>query len=182
MNTNLYWLLAILLQLYRHRYLHPNEFLPFLHEKNKIFEALLQNFKNVTLFEIVVQTGISVQKVSVFFLQVLFLCYAVPSFAVQSYFCTYVATTKPVMLHGTQNKMLTYFSCTQQDATLTALQFYSEHGQNRPQKCRKPAKMTFFGPVFQISLVIKVTVGHQRQNFNTLAKHIYKVFTTSKLK
>jgi hypothetical protein len=71
-------------------------FLLIFHRKNKKFEGLLQNFKNVALFEIVVQTGISIQKK-----KVLFLYYAVPSFAVWSYFCTYVATTKPVMLHGT---------------------------------------------------------------------------------
>ncbi len=39
-----------------------NTFLPVLHSKNKTFEGLLQNFKNVALFEIVVRTGISLQK------------------------------------------------------------------------------------------------------------------------
>jgi hypothetical protein len=37
-------------------------FLLILHRKNKKFEGLLQNFKNVALFEIVVQTGISIHK------------------------------------------------------------------------------------------------------------------------
>ena len=72
-------------------------YLLVLHRKNKIFEGLFQNFKITALFEIVVRTGILNHKIFVF-VQVLFLCYAVPSFAVQSYFCTYVATTKPVML------------------------------------------------------------------------------------
>jgi len=38
-------------------------FLLILHRKNIKFEGLLQNFKNVALFEIVVQTGISTQKI-----------------------------------------------------------------------------------------------------------------------
>ena len=42
-------------------------FLLILHRKNIKFEGLLQNFKNVALFEIVVQTGISIQKIFVFF-------------------------------------------------------------------------------------------------------------------
>ena len=39
--------------------------------------------------------------------------------------------------------------------------------------------MTFFGPVLQISLVIKVIECHQSQHFYTLAKHISKGYTTS---
>ena len=39
--------------------------------------------------------------------------------------------------------------------------------------------MTFFGPVLQISLVIKVIECHQSQHFYTLAKHIQKGSTTS---
>jgi hypothetical protein len=61
------------------------DFLPVLHSKKK-FEGLLQNFKNVALFEIVVRTGISLQKSFGFYFEVQFLCYAVPSFAVKSYF------------------------------------------------------------------------------------------------
>ena len=63
-----------------------NTFLPVLHRKNKKLEGLLQNFMNVALFEIVVGTGISLHKIFGFYFQVLFLCYAVPSFAVKSYF------------------------------------------------------------------------------------------------
>jgi hypothetical protein len=50
---------------------------PVLHRKNKKFEGLLQNFKNVALFEIVVRTGISLQNIFGFYFLVLFLCYAV---------------------------------------------------------------------------------------------------------
>ena len=75
--------------------------------------------------------------------------------------------------------VLTSFSCTQQEETLTAPHFYSKQGQNRPQKCRKTGKMTFFGPVLQISLVIKLMECRQSQNFSTLAKHIQKGSTTS---
>jgi hypothetical protein len=39
-----------------------NTFLPVLHRKTKKVVGLLQNFKNVALFEIVVRTGISLQK------------------------------------------------------------------------------------------------------------------------
>jgi hypothetical protein len=75
-----------------------NTFLPVLHRKNKTFEGLLQNFKNVALFEIVVRTGISLQNISGFYFLVLFLCYAVPSFAVKSYFSSYARTTNQVRL------------------------------------------------------------------------------------
>ena len=54
----------------------------------KKFEGQFQNFKNVALFEVVVRTGISRQKIFGFYFLVLFLCYAVPSFAVKSYFCS----------------------------------------------------------------------------------------------
>ena len=47
-------------------------FLLILHRKNIKFEGLLQNFKNVALFEIIVQTGISIQKNFVFFLGTIF--------------------------------------------------------------------------------------------------------------
>jgi hypothetical protein len=70
--------------------------------KNIKFEGLLQNFKNVALFEIIVQTGTSIQKNFVFFFQVLFLCYAVPSFAVKSYFSSYARTTNQVWLPETR--------------------------------------------------------------------------------
>ena len=75
--------------------------------------------------------------------------------------------------------VLTSFSCTQQEATLTAPHFPYKHGQKRPQKCRKTRKMMFFGPVLQISLVIKLMECHQSQNFSNLAKCIQKGCTTS---
>ncbi len=74
---------------------------PVLHRKNKQFEGLLQNFKIVALFEIVVRTGISLQKNFGFYFLVLFLCYAVPSFAVKSYFSSSARTTNQVRLFET---------------------------------------------------------------------------------
>ena len=76
--------------------------------------------------------------------------------------------------------VLTSLWCTQQEPTITALHYYSKHGPKRPQKCRKTEKMTLFGRVFQISLVLKVIECHQSQHFYTLAKHIQKGSTTSK--
>jgi hypothetical protein len=52
-----------------------NTFFPVLHRKKKI-EGLLQNFKSISLFEIVVRTGISLPKIYGFYILVLFLCYA----------------------------------------------------------------------------------------------------------
>ncbi len=75
--------------------------------------------------------------------------------------------------------VLKSFSCTQWEPTLTALHCYSKHGPKRPQKCRKTGKMTLFGPVFQISLVLKLIECHQSQHFYTLAKHIQKGYKTS---
>ena len=75
--------------------------------------------------------------------------------------------------------VLTSLSCTQQEPTLTALHYYSKHGPKRTQKCRKTEKMTLFGPVFQISLVLKLIECHQSQHFYTLAKHIQKGQKTS---
>ncbi len=49
-------------------------------------------------------------------------------------------------------------------------------------KMSENAKNDFFGPVFQISLVIKLIECHQSQTVCTLAKHIQKGSTTSTLK
>ena len=47
-------------------------FLLDLHSKIEKIEGLLQNFKNVALFEIVVRTGISIQKKKTVFLGTIF--------------------------------------------------------------------------------------------------------------
>jgi hypothetical protein len=59
-----------------------NTFFPVLDRKKNKIEGLLQNFKRIVLFEIVVRTGISLQQNFGFYFLVLLLCYAVPSFAV----------------------------------------------------------------------------------------------------
>jgi hypothetical protein len=48
---------------YKYPYPYPSYlFLPVLHRKMKKFEGLLQNLKKIALFEIIVRTGISLQK------------------------------------------------------------------------------------------------------------------------
>ncbi len=82
---------------YWYRYLHQNDiFTGFTQAKNNLkgyYKILRTQPPSKSQYE----QEYPFRKFS-FFFQVLFLCYAVPSFVVQSYFCTYVATTKPVML------------------------------------------------------------------------------------
>jgi hypothetical protein len=75
-------------------------------------EGLLQNFKNVALLQIILQTGISIHKIFVFVLGTIFVlrrakfCCVVVLLNLCSY---YLATTKPVLLHGTPKQNANIF-------------------------------------------------------------------------
>ena len=73
-------------------------FLVVIHRKKKLIEGLLTFFFSRILFDIITASGKTIQKILGLFFKVLFFGYPVPSFAVKSYFASFLGTTKPVRL------------------------------------------------------------------------------------